>query len=95
MVERNVSYKAPVEAVADAVPERLPQVAAAVATGALTALLLGATPLLAWTNELPIGPVSDFVLYLAQGWQNTAEALHLTVYADMIRYLLRSFEGMR
>ena len=95
MAPRTLAYKPPVEAVDRAAPAPLRRVAASTVIATAVALLLGAKPLLAWTNQLPIGPVSDFLLFLAQGWQDTAESLGLTRYAEAIRYWLRAFEGLR
>ena len=85
----------PVEVVADARPYRLGQVGQAIAVAALVALLLGAKALANWANELPFSAVSDFVLYLAEFWQDQATALGLTRYADAVRTLLHLLEALR
>jgi hypothetical protein len=95
MAERSFVYKPPVEAVGDAAPVRLARVRRAIAVATVAAFLLGSKPLLAWTNELPISPVSDFLLYLAQAWQDEAESGGLTRYADWIQHALRAFEAWR
>jgi len=74
-------YKKQVEAVEGALPSRLRDVIAAIAAAALTCLALGSNALLNWTNNLPIGPVSDFLLNLAQTWQNWMTAIGVTKFA--------------
>jgi hypothetical protein len=95
MAERVFLYKPPVEAVEGARGAGLKPVGQAVAAAALVSLLLGSKPLLDWANELPIGPVSDVLLFVAQDWDDTAGALGLTRYGEAIRYWLRGFEGER
>jgi len=74
-------YKKQVEAVEGALPSRLRDVIAAIAAAALTSLALGSNALLNWTNNLPISPVSDFLLNLAQTWQNWMTAIGLTKFS--------------
>jgi hypothetical protein len=62
---------------------------------AFTALLLGSHAFQAWTNNLPIGSVSDFLLYMAQAWQSWMDQAGIAAFADKLRTLLRAFEGMR
>ncbi len=74
-------YKKQVEAVEGALPSGLGAVAAAVAAAAVSCLALGSNALLNWANNLPIGPVSDFLLNVAQTWQDWMTALGVTWFA--------------
>jgi hypothetical protein len=95
MSDRSVVYKPPVEVVDGAAPAPLRQVGRSIGAATLVAFLLGSKPLLTWTNELPIGPVSDLLLYVAQDWDDAAGSVGLTRYGEAIRYWLRAFEGAR
>jgi len=94
-VKRAITYKKPVEVVDGARPQPLAQVRKTVLIGAFTALLLGSHAFQAWANNLPIGPVSDFLLYVAQAWQDLLDKTGLTAFADTLRALLRAFQGLR
>lgn len=85
----------PVEAVEDAAPAGLAETGRGLALGTLTAAALGSKALAAWANDLPISPASDFLLYVAQAWQDMAGALWLTRYAEAVHALLRLIEGLR
>jgi hypothetical protein len=92
---KKLVYKRPVEVVHDARPERLMQVGLAILLAALVMSLLGSKALLEWANNLPIGRVSDFVLYLAQGWQDLMQAAHMTAFASGVRKLLQWLQDLR
>jgi hypothetical protein len=85
-------YREQIEGVTNALPARLPAVFAAVIAAALTALVLGSEALLNWVNNLPIGPVSDFLLLLAQDWQDAMTRIGVTAYADGFKTLLANFQ---
>lgn len=91
--KRKIVYKKPVEVVDGAHPMPLPQVVRVILIAALTALILGSHAFQAWTNNLPIGPISDFLLYLAQFWQDLMSKIGVAEIAEALRSLLHAFEG--
>jgi hypothetical protein len=92
---RSITYKPPQEVVAGAAPDPLRRVAAAILIATLVTMLLGSKAFLAWSNDLPISQASDFLLYIAQGWQDAMEAIGLTLFADAIHQLLHWLQGVR
>lgn len=90
---RKIVYKQPVEAVEGAHPQPVRQVAKTLLIAMLVSLILGSHAFQAWANNLPIGPVSDFLLYVAQVWQDWATKLGLTHFAESLRAFLHAFEG--
>jgi hypothetical protein len=90
-----IAYKRPIEVVDGARPMSLAQVARSIAVAVLVMLLLGSKALLNWTNDLPIGSISDFLLYVAQAWQHLMTQAALTGFAESIRNALHTFEGLR
>ncbi len=88
-------YKRPVEVVEDAEPAPLGRVMVAILLAALLMLILGSKALLEWANNLPIGRLSDFILYLAQGWQDLMASMHITAYASRIRQFLQWLQDLR
>jgi hypothetical protein len=88
-------YKRPVEVVEAARPARLLSVGAAIVLSALVMLVLGSKALLEWANNLPIGRASDFILYLAQSWQDLMDAGQITAFATNIRRALEWLQGLR
>jgi hypothetical protein len=93
--KRSVRYKPPVEVMEGASPANLRSVAVAIAAAVLVSTVLGSNALLAWTSALPIGAVSDFLLDLAQQWQDAMDQLGMTEFAKTISALLRAFEAVR
>jgi hypothetical protein len=93
--QQKLVYKRPVEVVEDARPARLLQVGLAIFLAALVMSVLGSKALLEWANNLPIGRISDFILYLTQGWQDLMEASHMTAFASAVRKLLEWLQGLR
>jgi hypothetical protein len=89
---RTLRYKPPVESVADAGPTTLVRTALSLITATLAAMVLGSKALLSWANGLPISRVSDFVLYVAQAWDDLMTRLGITHYAQAIREFLHSFQ---
>ncbi len=87
-------YKPQIEGVEGALPSRLLPVCGAVVAAALAALVLGSNALLNWVNNLPIGPVSDFLLLVTQDWQNWMAALHLTAFANGLNAALTWFQAL-
>jgi hypothetical protein len=85
----------PVEAISGAKPSRLGPVARSIALAAIVMLCLGSKGLLAWTNDLPINPVSDALLALAQEWHDLMTRAGLTGYSDSVRNALRAFKALR
>jgi hypothetical protein len=92
---KKLVYKRPVEVVDDARPSSAWTVAVAIGLCTLATLVLGSKPLLDWSNSLPIGPASDFILYVAQAWQDAMDKLGITAYASAIRELLHRLQDLR
>ena|SRR5579862_3463076 len=92
---RALKYKTPVESVADALPTTLARTGWSLVAATLIALLLGSKALLSWANELPIGRLSDFILYLSQGWDNEMRRLGVTHFAAAVRDFLHHFQHWR
>lgn len=95
MPKPTLVYKPQIEGVEGALPSRLLPVCGAVIAAVIAALLLGSNALLNWVNNLPIGPVSDFLLLVTQGWQNGMEALHITAFAASLNNALTWFQALR
>lgn len=83
----------PPDAVADATPQRLPRVAAAIVLAALAALTFGSTAILDWAGELPVGPVSDPIVMIAGTWDDWMHAIGFTAPADALRALREQIAG--
>ena len=92
-MNKTVTYKLQIEGVEGALPSRLGSVCAAVFTCTLVALLLGANALLNWTNNLPISPVSDFILQLATDWQNGMNTIGLGHFSTALNAWLTGFQS--
>ena len=88
-------YKRPTEVVDGARPSSLKRVALTVVIAGLVMLVFGSKALLNWTNNLPIGPISDFLLFLAQGWQDAMDKIGVTWLAEALRAALNWFQGLR
>jgi hypothetical protein len=56
------------------------------------ALVLGSKAVLSWANALPIGRISDFMLYLAQFWDDLMTRLGIAQFASAIRAFLHAFQ---
>jgi hypothetical protein len=93
--KRAIIYKKPVEVVDGAQPLPLADVRKTVLIAAVVALLLGSHAVQAWANNLPIGSISDFMLYVAHAWQGCMEKAGITAFAETLRTLLHAFEGLR
>lgn len=93
--KRKIVYKKTVEAVEGAHPLPARQVVHTLLIAALVSLILGSHAFQVWANNLPIGPASDFLLYLAQVWQDLMTRLGITHFAEALRALLHAFEGSR
>jgi hypothetical protein len=78
-----------------ATPARLKNVTIAVFVAAFIMLLLGSKALLGWANDLPIGWLSDFVLLIAQTWQDWMHKIGLTGFADAAFNELRWAQALR
>jgi hypothetical protein len=94
-LKRDIVYKKPVEVVDGARPLPLVEVRKIILIAAFVTLLLGSHAFQAWTNNLPIGSISDFLLYVAQAWQGWMDKTGITAFADTLRTLLHAFEGSR
>ncbi len=94
MAKPGLVYKPQIEGVEGALPSRLLPLCGAVLAAALAALLLGSNALLNWVNNLPIGPVSDFLLLIAQVWQNWMAALHMTACSTALNNALTWFQAL-
>ena len=90
---RPINYKKTVEVVEDARPMPLRQVVHTLLIALLVSLMLGSHAFQAWANNLPIGPVSDFLLYIAQFWQDLMTKIGVAGFAETLRSLLHAFEG--
>ncbi|HEV2675484.1 MAG TPA: hypothetical protein VGV37_13150 [Aliidongia sp.] len=90
-----IVYQRQIETVEDALPSGLPGVCAAVAAGSIVALVLGSKDLLAWVNNLPIGPFSDYLLLVAQAWQDQMVHVRVTGYSDTLHKLLSALQALR
>lgn len=90
-----ISYKRPVEVVDTARSLAVHRVARSIAVAAFVMLLLGSKAVLNWTNDLPIGTLSDFLLYLAQAWQHLMTEAGLSGFAESVRNALHWFEALR
>ncbi len=86
-------YKKQVEAVEGALPARLGAVVAAVVAACVTSLGLGADALVNWANNLPIGPVSDFLLNWAQIWDGWMAAIGVTGFAAAFKTGLTALQS--
>jgi predicted ribosomally synthesized peptide with SipW-like signal peptide len=75
MTQREIRYRPPIEPVADAPTRRLRDVFGAIAAAVLAMLVLGSGPLAAWTQTLPVNPVSDALVELAGDWDDWMRAL--------------------
>jgi len=78
---------------ASATPLR--QVAMALVTATLVALLLGSRPLLTWAEELPVGPFGDTALELAVHWHDAMSAIGLNKSYDATREAFQAFKTRR
>ncbi len=70
-------------------------VAGTLVLATVVAAMLGSRAFLAWSNDLPIGPVSDFLLYTAQSWHDLMTRLGIAAFADFVRDGLRAFQGLK
>ena len=78
---------------ASTVPLR--QIASALVTATLVALLLGSRPLLTWAEELPVGPYGDMALELAVRWHGAMSAVGLDKPYDAARETFQTFKASR
>jgi hypothetical protein len=69
-MKRVIQYRPPIEPVADAPTRDLRDVAIAIVAATLTMLVLGSGPLAAWTETLPVNPVSDALVEAAGNWDD-------------------------
>jgi hypothetical protein len=91
----DITYRKQIEGVEGARPASLPGVCLAVLGAAAAMLLLGSKDLLAWVNNLPIGPVSDYALLVAQTWHDDMIRLRVTGYSETINALLAALQALR
>ncbi|MGB9152638.1 MAG: hypothetical protein WCD70_06080 [Alphaproteobacteria bacterium] len=91
---RPISYK-PSLVMEGAAFFRFAAVARASLLAAVVTLVLGSKALLSWTNDLPIGKISDVLLYCAQTWQDWMSNLGITHFADAAFNALRWLEALR
>ncbi len=94
-LKRQIIYRPAVEGIGGAAPMPLRGVVVSVLISTLACLVLGSKALLNWTNDLPISPVSDFLLYVAQSWHTAMIHLGVTGFSDSIQKALRHFEALR
>lgn len=92
---RQIRYRPPVEAVEGAQNAPVKTVGRDLAIAYCVALLLGSHALLNWTNNLPIGNVSDFLLFAAENWQKWMDAIGASAFGGFFRSLLRAIESLR
>lgn len=93
--DQAIVYQRQIETVDGAAASGLPSVAGAVAAGGIVALVLGSKDLLAWVNNLPIGGFSDYLLLIAQAWQDQMVHIRVTGYADTLHKLLAALQALR
>jgi hypothetical protein len=67
-MRREIVYRPPLEPTAQAPTRPLREVWRAMAAASLVMLVLGAEPLLRWTEELPVNPVTDRLVLAAEIW---------------------------
>ena len=72
---REIRYRPPIEPVADAPVRGVREVSIALVAAALTMLVFGSGPLAAWTESLPVNPLSDAAVELAGNWDDWMRAL--------------------
>lgn len=72
-MRRAIVYRPPVEPTADAPTRPLREVCGALAAATLVMLALGAEPLLRWTEALPVNPVTDRAVIVAETWHGWME----------------------
>ncbi len=72
---RIIQYRPPIEPVADAPTRGLRDVSIAIVTATLAMLVLGSGPLAAWTETLPVNPISDLAVEAAGHWDDWMRAL--------------------
>lgn len=75
MNRREIRYRPPIEPVADAPTRGLRDVSIAIAAAAFAMLALGSGPLAAWTQNLPVNPVSDVLVDMTGRWDDWMRAL--------------------
>ncbi|MBC8791870.1 MAG: hypothetical protein C6Y20_09695 [Tagaea sp. CACIAM 22H2] len=75
MTQREIRYRPPIEPVADAPTRGLRDVSVAIVAAAFTMLVLGSGPLAAWTQTLPVNPISDALVEWAGNWDDWMRAL--------------------
>ncbi len=75
MMKREIRYRPPLEPVADAPVRALRDVSIAIIAAALAMLVFGSGPLAAWTETLPVNPISDLAVELAGNWDDWMRSL--------------------
>jgi hypothetical protein len=85
----------PREVITGASAAPLRQVAAALVTATLVALLLGSRPLLTWAEELPVGPFGDTALEFAVRWHDAMSTIGLDKPYDATRAAFQAFKSRR
>lgn len=74
-MKRIIRYRPPIEPVADAPTRGLRDVSIAIVAATVTMLFFGSGPLAAWTETLPVNPVSDALVEAAGNWDDWMRAL--------------------
>lgn len=85
----------PVQVMDGAIPARFAYVACAILIAALVMLCLGSKALLDWANNLPINEATDYLLTLAQNWQDWMDKVGVTKYADYVHKVLAALQALR
>lgn len=67
-MRRAIVYRPPLEPIARAPTRKLREVWRALVAASLVMLMLGAEPLLRWTEELPVNPATDRLVLAAEIW---------------------------
>lgn len=83
----------PPDAIGGATPQPLGRVTLAVANGAIAALLFGSAAMLDWASELPVGPLSDPIVTVAETWDGWMQAAGLDRPAAALRGLRTVIAG--
>jgi len=72
-MRRAIVYRPPYEPTAHAPTRGLREVWRALVAASLVMLVFGAEPLLRWTEELPVNPVTDRLVLAAETWHGWME----------------------
>jgi hypothetical protein len=84
-MRREIVYRPPAEPIADAPTRPLGDVARAIVAAAFVMLLLGSGPLLKWTEELPVNPITDRLAIAVETWHGAMTDLGLARFHPWLK----------